>query len=129
MRLFLFELTCNIFYSFYISLYGIYDWRQGGQMQTLIQTAVLHPIQAVLARLAAVLPSVLWAMVLLLAGALLARLLRKGVEKVLTVGQIDVWSDKAGVNTLLSHLGLGRSPAKVVAVLAWWFLFLIFFVG
>lgn len=98
-------------------------------MQTLIQTAVLNPIQAVLVRVVAVLPSVLWAIVLLLVGALLARLLRKGVEKILTIGQIDVWSDKAGINTLLSHLGLGRSPTKVIAVLVWWFLFLIFFVG
>jgi hypothetical protein len=98
-------------------------------MQTLIQTAVLNPIQTVLVRVVAVLPSVLWALVLLLVGALVARLLRKGVEKVLTVGQIDAWCDKAGVNTILSHLGLGRSPTKVVAVLAWWFLFLIFFVG
>ncbi len=98
-------------------------------MQTLIQTAVLNPIQAGLARVVAVLPSVLLAVVLLLVGALLAQLLRKGIEKAFTVGQMDVWCDKVGLNTLLSHLGLGRSPTKVVAVLAWWFLFLVFLIG
>jgi hypothetical protein len=98
-------------------------------MQTLMQTAVLNPIQAGLARVVAVLPSVLLAVVLLLVGALLAQLLRKGIEKAFTVGQIDVWCDKVGLNTLLSHLGLGRSPTKVVAVLAWWFLFLVFLTG
>jgi hypothetical protein len=98
-------------------------------MQTLIQTAVLNPIQTVMARVVSVLPSVLWAMALVIIGALLARLLRKGLEKILALGQIDAWCDKVELNTLLSHLGLGRSPTKVVSVLLWWFVFLVFFVG
>jgi len=79
-----------------------------------------------LVRVVAVLPSVLLAVVFLLIGTLLAQLLRKGIEKAFAVGKIDVWCDKVGLNSLLSHLGLGRSPTKVVAVLAWWFLFLVF---
>ena len=98
-------------------------------MQTLIQTAVLNPMQAVVIRVLNILPAVIWAVVLVIVGGLIARLLRKGGEKVLKMGQIDTWTDKIGLNVLLDHLGLGRSPTKVVGVLVWWFIFLIFFVG
>lgn len=98
-------------------------------MQTLIQTTVVDPIQAVMVRLINVMPSVVWAIVLVGVGALLARFLRGLVERVFKLGQVDTWSDKAGLGTLLDHLGLGRSPTKLLGVLVWWFIFLVFFVG
>ena len=96
-------------------------------LQTLIQSAVWNPMQAVAMRVINVLPAVIWAVVLVIVGGLVARLIRKGVEKILKMGQIDTWTDKIGLNSLMDHLGLGRSPTKIVGVLVWWFLFLIFF--
>jgi len=98
-------------------------------MQTLIQTAVVDPIWAVLVRVMDTLPSVLWAIILVCVGVLVAKLLREGIEKVLKAGKIDVWMEKASVGKLLEHLGLGSSFVRIVGVLVWWFIFLVFFIA
>jgi hypothetical protein len=98
-------------------------------MPTLIQTAVLNPAQAILVRLANLLPSIIWALLLLGIGIIIAKLLRTAAEKVLRLGKLDIWSEKAGLGTLLERLGLGHSVVKIIGVLIWWFVFLIFFMA
>src|SRR5438132_480529 len=98
-------------------------------MPTLIEDSILGPMQSVLTHFVNALPSLVWAIVLLGMGSVLAKLIRKGVQKVFNMGNVDSYCDKAGLSTMLEHLGLGKSPSKLMGTLIWWFVFMIFFVA
>ncbi|MBI4396016.1 MAG: hypothetical protein HY548_02900 [Elusimicrobia bacterium] len=85
-----------------------------------ITIGVLDPFQ----RLMGLLPAVALALVLLLAGLVLARVLRALVEKVLAYVKLDEYTDKVGLNEILLRLGLGRSPAFIIGFLVYWLIVL-----
>lgn len=90
-----------------------------------VSSGVLDPLQRVMYRLAALVPGVLLALVLLLAGLVLARALRALTVKLLSYIKLDTYTGKVGLNEILQRLGLGASPSYIVGFLIYWLIVLV----
>jgi len=88
-----------------------------------------EPFLAAYRRVAAVVPSLSVAFLLLLVGMFTARLARMLVEGALAKLRLDDWTARAGLNELLARLGLGKSPSAVAAFVVFWFLLVVFIVS
>ena len=94
-------------------------------MNDIMQT-FLNPFQTLTMQVWSKVPAVVAALILLLAGSLIARWLRVAVEKALHLTKLDEYSDKAGFAELLRKLGGGQSPVSILGFLVYWLVFLAF---
>ena len=85
----------------------------------------LSSLQAFWSEIAIFVPKLLAALVLLLAGWLLARLLRGGIERLLKATGFDALADKSGLEALASAGGVKLSLAGIVGGLVYWLVLLI----
>jgi hypothetical protein len=90
---------------------------------------VTDPTHQVLGAILRMLPGVAAALLLLLAGMVVARLVRTAIEKVLAVAHVDHYTEKMKLNEVLSRLGLERSPAFVLGFMVYWLIILVFVVS
>lgn len=98
-------------------------------MMTGISRLVFIPFKEVGIKVVEVLPQFLGAMMLLVIGAILGKLLKKLAEKVLVVGKLDTVSEKIGISDFTHKVGLGRSPSVIIGFLIYWLIFLTFLVS
>ena len=77
-------------------------------------------------RLVEFLPTLLTALVLLIAGWLIARLIAAGVRRLATRFNFDSLLDRAGLLQGLRQAGVNRSPAAILGNLIFWIIFLNF---
>jgi hypothetical protein len=90
-----------------------------------LSPALLEPGRAFVARVAAFLPGLLAALLILLGGWVLARFLRLVVFRLLLAIRFDVASEKAGIDDLLARADVRQGPAELLATLVHWFVLLI----
>ncbi len=72
------------------------------------------------------LPSIFAALVMLFFGLLLSRWTSTLTKAILTKVKLDQWTEKIGVNEILSRIGFGKSPTYVLAFILSWAVMIIF---
>ncbi len=90
-----------------------------------LSPAVLEPGRVFVARIAAFLPSLVAALLVLLAGWLLARAARLLIFRFLLAVRFDVASEKAGIDEVLIRADLRQNPTELVAALGQWLILLL----
>jgi hypothetical protein len=93
-----------------------------------VGTAVFMPFNSVRLKFFELVPQLIGAVVLLVCGALIAKVLRELTEKVLIIGKLDTIREKTGVSDFIYKIGLGRSPAVIIGFLVYWLILMIFIV-
>jgi hypothetical protein len=84
----------------------------------------LEPIRAFLAEVGAFLPRMILAVVILIAGWLLAKFLRFAIVRGLKAVNFNVLSDRAGVDSFLRQGGIKMDTLAILGALAYWFVIL-----
>ncbi|HEY0664478.1 MAG TPA: hypothetical protein VGD24_00240 [Gallionella sp.] len=86
---------------------------------------ILEPLQEVLLRFREFLPNLLAMLVIIVAGLLLARLLRAILLKFLAAVGFDSWSDRQGFTTLMRKGDLWGKPSSAVGGVVFWMLVIV----
>lgn len=81
----------------------------------------LERLQVSFAQLAAVIPALFGALVILFAGYLLARLVQRGAERLFRRLQLNALLDRGGVLQAVERSGSHLNPTRVLANLIFWF--------
>lgn len=88
-----------------------------------------NPFLNLTRRFAAKIPNFTAALLFLLIGLFIARILRTIVERILDRARLDEHTGRIGINEVLARLGLRKSPTYVITFLIYWFVLLAFFVS
>jgi hypothetical protein len=91
-----------------------------------MQDVLLNATNSFLSTLAAYVPSIIGAIVILLIGVVVARMLRGATKKILQWSGFTHATEKSGVNGSLQKIGIAVSPSGMLATLVYWIIFLIF---
>ncbi|BAU48060.1 hypothetical protein SVA_1498 [Sulfurifustis variabilis] len=84
----------------------------------------LEPLRAFLAQLGAFLPKLLLAIIILVAGWLLAKFVRVLVEKALRFVNFNVLAERAGIDGFLQQGGVRTDTTGLLALLVYWLVIL-----
>ena len=84
------------------------------------ENLIVQPITEMLTKIVGYLPTLLGALVILTVGWLVAKTLRRIVDRVLKAARFDKLADKAGMSEILSKGGLKTSTAGLVSGLVYW---------
>ena len=88
-----------------------------------------EPFASAVRRLAAQVPSLVAAFILLLVGMFLARALRTAAERLASWMRLDDHTSRVGINEVLARLGLGKSPSYALSFLLYWVVIFFFIVS
>lgn len=86
--------------------------------------SVWESLRLLWAQITTFLPTLLAGLVLLIAGWLLAKLVRKGLIRFLKLIRVDVIADRAGIEGFLIQGGVRFTTVTIVANLVYWFILL-----
>jgi hypothetical protein len=75
------------------------------------------------------LPNMVAAFLLILIGFFLSRVFSSFLEYIMKRIKLDMFTSKVGINEILTRIGLGKSPTKVLSILIYWTIMLIFIVS
>jgi hypothetical protein len=81
----------------------------------------LERLQASFAQLAEYVPALLGALVILFAGYLLAKIIERGIDRVLRRVRLNAMLERGGVMDAVERSGSHLNPTRVVANLVFWF--------
>ena len=90
-----------------------------------IQDIISDSFASFMTRLGEFLPNILAALVILLVGWIVAKMLKAAVVRTLKLIKFPVLAEKAGIDEFLAKGGVTRSAAGLLAVLVYWLLMLI----
>jgi flagellar biosynthesis protein FliQ len=85
---------------------------------------LLEPVRAFLRQIGDLLPRLLLALVVLLAGWLLAKLARYAVSRALRAVNFNVVTERAGMDSFLRNGGIKSDTTEILAVLCYWLVIL-----
>lgn len=88
---------------------------------------ILQPLQDAFGTFLNYIPQLLGALVVLLIGYIVAKLVGAALSRILTKVGFDKLMGRAGVTSFLERTGTNLTPAKVFGKIAFWFVFLIAF--
>lgn len=91
--------------------------------------SLLNPSKAMMVKIASYFPHILAALLILIGGWILARILRLLAIRLLLAIHFDVASEKAGLEDLLLRGGIAQSPVELVGELVYWMGMLIIFMA
>jgi hypothetical protein len=86
------------------------------------ESLIAEPVRQMLTRILAYLPILFGAFVILIAGWIIARAIRRLIDWLLKTVRFDVLADKAGISKVLRKGELKISAAQVVSGLVYWLL-------
>lgn len=89
------------------------------------QTTILDPISATLVQLAEYLPAILGALLILMIGWIIAKLIQRVVTNLLTLIRIDAAAEHAGLTTFLRKGEIKESASDLLGKLVYWLIMLI----
>lgn len=75
------------------------------------------------------LPNIVAAIIFILVGFFISRILSSVFEHIMKRIKLDVFTSKIGLNEILARTGFGKSPTKVIYILIYWIVMLIFIVS
>jgi len=91
--------------------------------------ALLNPSKAMMLKIASYVPHILAAILILIGGWILARILKLLAIKFLLAIHFDVAAEKAGLDDLFLRGDIRQSPVELVGELVYWMLMLIIFMA
>ena len=77
-------------------------------------------VQTSFVQLADYIPALVGSLIILFAGYLLAKLIERAVDRLLTVVGINRWLERGGVLDAVERTGWRRTPARLVATIVFW---------
>lgn len=75
------------------------------------------------------LPNVISALIFILVGFFISRVVSSVLEHVMKRIKLDTITSKIGLNEILARLGFGKSPTRILSILTYWIIMLIFIVS
>ncbi len=81
----------------------------------------LDRVQSSFLQLADYIPALVGALVVLFAGYLLAKLIERGVDRLLARIGLNRWLERGGVLDAVERAGWRRTPSRLVATIVFWF--------
>lgn len=78
-------------------------------------------VQTSFLQLADYIPALLGALVILFAGYLLAKLIERGVDRLLALLGLNRWLEQGGVLDAVERTGWRRAPSRLIATIVFWF--------
>ena len=94
--------------------------------RTLVQDFVIAPLQAALNQLSAYVPSILGALVILLIGGVIAKLLEQLIVQGLKLIALDKIADQIQISAMLARGGIRRRLSELVGAIIYWMVMLAF---
>ncbi len=86
---------------------------------------LLDTLSAILTRVGNFLPTLVGALIVLIVGWFVAKLLQKVVTQVLKIARLDVLSEKAGIASILAKGEIKYTLAELIGVIIYWLLILV----
>lgn len=86
----------------------------------------IQPLQSAFQTLVDYIPQLIGALIILLVGYIVARVVRWVITKLLTKIGFNSWMDNAGVGRFLSRMGTDKTAAGLLGIVAFWFIFVMF---
>jgi hypothetical protein len=93
-------------------------------MDTLL-VLILEPIKALYEQVSALLPNMLAMLIIVLAGVVMARIVRTVLLRTLRAIRFDSWSDRMGLTSILRKGDLWSKPSSAAAAFVFWFLIIV----
>ena len=92
------------------------------------ENLIVEPIRQMLTRIIAYIPVLIGALVILIVGWIIARVIRSLVDGVLKLVRFDLLADKAGITSILKKGELKITAREVVSGLVYWLIMIMVFV-
>jgi hypothetical protein len=90
-----------------------------------ITTVVKGAWDAFATKITVFLPKLIGAMIIFLAGLVIAKLINMGVVKLLRLVRFDSAAEKTGVKAFLDKGNIGKTPSEIIGSLAYWFVMIL----
>ena len=84
---------------------------------------------AVATKIAVFLPNLFIALVIIVVGWIICNIIKRLVARILRICHFDTLADRAGIKQMLDRGGIQQSPSDILALLVFWFLFIIVIVA
>jgi hypothetical protein len=75
------------------------------------------------------LPNIISALIFILIGFFISRVISSVLEHIMKRMKLDSITSKIGLNEVFARLGLGKSPTRIISILVYWTIMLIFIVS
>jgi hypothetical protein len=90
-----------------------------------VTTVVTGAWNAFATKITAFLPELIGAIIIFVAGWIIARLVKLAVEKLLKLVRFDIATEKTGVRAFLKKGEIVKTPSEIVGTLVYWFMVII----
>jgi len=90
-----------------------------------VTTVVTGAWNAFATKITAFLPELIGAIIIFVAGWIIARLVKMGVEKLLKLVRFNTATEKTGVNKFLKKGEIVKAPSEIVGALVYWFIMIL----
>jgi len=84
------------------------------------ETLIIEPIKEMLAKIAGFIPTLLGALIILIVGWIVAKIIRRAVNQLLKLIRFDKIAEKAGISDILSKGNIEATASQVLGGLAYW---------
>lgn len=84
------------------------------------ETLIAEPVRNMLSKIMGFLPTLLGAIIILIVGWIIAKLIRQLIDKLLQLVRFDMLADKTGISEVLKKGDLKTSAREVVSSLVYW---------
>jgi len=89
----------------------------------------IDPVLRIWAIFSAYVPNLIAALLFILFGLFIARVLSSLLEQFLRKIKLDSYTSQVGINEIMVRFGFGRSPSAIIGFLVYWSLIMVFFVS
>ncbi|OGS07866.1 MAG: hypothetical protein A2270_02315 [Elusimicrobia bacterium RIFOXYA12_FULL_51_18] len=89
----------------------------------------IDPVLRIWAIFSAYVPNLIAALLFILFGLFIARVLSSLLEQFLRKIKLDSYTSQVGINEIMVRFGFGRSPSAIIGFLIYWSLIMVFFVS
>ena len=86
---------------------------------------VVDPVKAMLIKIWGYIPAIAGAIVILVVGWLIAKLVEAVIVRVLKAVRLDAASDKAGVSNILAHGEIKLTISELIGAVVYWIVILV----
>ncbi len=94
--------------------------------KSLVEQFIVVPLQSALSQLLTFVPSILGALLILLVGGLIAKLIEEIIVRGLKLITLDKISDQIQLSTMLAKGGIRRRPSELIGAIIYWMVVLAF---
>jgi hypothetical protein len=97
---------------------------RGGGLMDWLTFVVVDPVKAMLVKVMSYIPAIIGAVVILVIGWLIAKLIEAVVIRILKAVRLDIASDKAGMAKILAQGEIRLTISEIIGVLVYWIIIL-----